>query len=107
MDPGLDLDRKIAEAVFGHIVTIMNDGTPILQDKICIDGTVLLPNYSQDINAAWEIIEQFCAEERSIRVGYEETLRWFVTIDNIIYSSFLLTPAHAICIAALKFRGIK
>lgn len=70
-----------------------------------------IPDYSTDISAAWEVIEKV---KEFIRVGRNIKGRWWCEIERLSYQGepdtwFVLedTAPMAICIAALKAKGIK
>ena len=111
MRAGREMDARIARDVMGLLVFQEPpfDVNPVLlnADEVIIG---VVPSYSTDISAAWLVVEQMKA--RGIRVAliayldgtYGCELRnegtAFVTREESD------TPAHAICLAALKALGL-
>jgi hypothetical protein len=119
MEPGIELDKLIAEKVMGLEVvkTIYNKkqrfyytiGEPDYYD----DGGEMklfnyLPGYSEDIAAAWEVIHKLpFVVELTTNNPYGPTTpetEWLVTF-NAEFEAHGSTAPHAICLAALRAVG--
>lgn len=102
---GRELDMLIAEKVMGQTVREEHH-KDFPQTVVCrwISETEMLPGYSTDISAAWEIIEhlrpwRFNLERMNRTAGSE----WRADFDNrpSIFSGYGDTAPLAICRAAL------
>lgn len=116
MKPGKELDALIAEKVMdNHIMrqTVINGELSYrVYSFVGEDGLYEIPSYSTDIAAAWEVVEKMLS------------LGFFYTVhgqEKEQYASFLEegptkrfpkpsmtkdSVAHAICLAAIKAKGI-
>lgn len=104
-EPGRDLDRMVAEKVFGYEVGMVGDkfvyrspggcGTYECQRLHAKD----LPEFSTDIAAAWPVVEKL--KDRVIDLLYHpEADAWSVMIGDLNTTGY--TAPHAICLAALR-----
>jgi len=104
MEPGTELDNEIHDNVMNaspYMSAIMNGPFEVKS----IEYTV--PPYSTDIKAAWEVVEKLWEQEIGLNVEREwfSGPQWVVKItvrkedDDWTTAE---TPAHAICLAALK-----
>lgn len=117
MVAGRELDALVAEKVMGSIVRIPEDGSGI---TLTFDP----PPYSTDISAAWEVLEKahamgyvWVVEQASscpfptvhiinpdkTREGKSNLIHFIGEMEKI--SEEAKSPAHAICLAALKAVG--
>lgn len=110
MKPGRELDMLVAEKVMGLNNTEYVKEWTQEQMKI-VQGwwPKLYPNYSTDIAAAWEVVEKI--QCRSFELNWHLDSYNFVRIykakfqtTNFVYGE---TAAHAICLAALKFKNFE
>ena len=62
-----------------------------------------VPYYSTDISAAWQIIKQFQGSLHKLSKGYSA----FIHIGKDSYFEDANTPELAICLAALRTKGIE
>lgn len=88
-----EIDRLVAEKVMGWILLENNP------DK--------LPRYSEDIAAAWNVVEKLKMYEPELSWSDETHSWWFVfhKLPHRIQSQD--TASLAICLAALKANGIE
>jgi hypothetical protein len=63
----------------------------------------LFPAYSTDLMAAWEVVERLGAESRQTEIRRQGDF-WRAAFAGA--EAFAATPAMAICLAALRARGI-
>lgn len=115
MKPGRELDALIAEKVMGLIVTEQGFcGHPITKGGGRVHGTdmgwwaTVLPFYSTDIAAAWEVVERMREKGFNFQIhNVNERKNWVAffwkkgIVGDPYVSSETLTP-YAICLAALK-----
>ncbi len=109
-----EMDRLVAEKIMGwdlaQKTTYGTDGPIILAFEGRGDPT-LFWKPTRDIKQAWEVLESV-AEGKQHQVSYDflygvnERTGYNVSIDRIWYESFSPTAPLAICIAALKAKGI-
>lgn len=117
MKPGVELDKLVAEKVFGRKVvktvwgkdkqySCYSLGAPEW-DWIRDEGDTLMnpvPEYSTDIKAAWEVMAKFPEGANLVR-RYENGEGWVceLTRDGERYvAEHGNTAEHAICLAALE-----
>jgi hypothetical protein len=101
MKPGRELDLLVAEKVMEH--KIDSFGFERTNDY---DGTDL-KNYSTDISAAWEILK-ILQQFHSTSVVYNNHVKsWSVFIGDLVDISSFESAPHAICLAALKAKGVE
>ncbi len=114
---GRELDALVAEKVM-KLLVIYADGetdcVPVIQESIDTGRSLiradLLPHYSADIAAAWEVFERFTGDGRHPLVRYDG-LRpegypyWTVAISG--HRGDADTAPLAICLAALAAVGIE
>lgn len=121
MEAGRELDALIAEKVMGWTNvaerrnTFTRPGALIPSDWRGWSGDTpngereqLIPPYSTDIAAAWQVVERFSA--KWIDIVYRPDAGWWVTIDGRGHGNaggaIEKTLPLAICLAALKALGI-
>lgn len=112
MKPGRELDLLVAEKVMDENwwAIKQSEWTPLL-----IDLLVDLKPYSTDIGAAWEIVEKMKEEgeyAEYIWIDYSRTSAtedappfWECNFNHCVAQSTKSAP-HAICLAALKCKGV-
>jgi hypothetical protein len=118
MNPGRELDRLVAEKVFGHkVVEFKPFGRidwAIMDEKAQL---VPVPRYSEHIACAWELVEhmrqrQVC-DVFSLFGPSDESDLWFATFEKKWHGHDMsikdiydrvsgVAAPHAICLAALK-----
>lgn len=107
MNPSRELDKLVAEKVFGYEVVQHNQvGRPDWHYKL--DGAlVLLPQYSKHIASAWLVVEKLRSTSLAmgLAVGTNYDNKWFVADYGGAKLSAGDTAPHAICLAALKAVG--
>lgn len=123
MEPGRELDLLVAEKVMGYKIAEVK-GDAVVSSKISAgsnDNPWLnkeLKPYSTDIAAAWEVVEkmkkEFIQTEIIIwQTGHKARISKFAgTSLNVIalinhVEAEGESAAHAICLAALKAKGIE
>jgi hypothetical protein len=72
-------------------------------ESATIEEIRLYPSYSSDLMAAWEVVERLGAESRQTEIRRQGDL-WRAAFAGS--EAFAATPALAICLAALRARGI-
>lgn len=111
MKPGRELDLLIAEKVMGYdpIENMVYDAQPPIS---VVPPWRPLPYYSTDIAAAWEVVEKM--REESVYSFIDNTQspggKYFcsmVTIDKGMAGARAATAPHAICLAALRAKGVE
>ncbi len=124
MDAGRDLDRIVAEKIFGLTVKPIRvvDGRDITPDIGTVsepykmgDGRMgveakAIPAYSTEIADAWEVVRWMCeVHDFWMRLEYNEpTLTWleFIQVNGPIFCAEAPTAPHAICLSALACVGV-
>lgn len=113
MKPGRELDALISSRVMGDNRAQAEDASGYLfihdQPLIVTDrGLSVMSHYSTDIAAAWLVVEKI-KEEYSLTLSYEDDRegKWECYLENedlevSHISARSDSPAHAICLAALK-----
>lgn len=103
MKPGSELDLLVAENIMGKYWGGANNTIP----AYLREG--LLP-YSTDIAAAFEVVEKMKTEFKNFELrtlrlphGHEKYICYF----NAFYGKASESAPHAICLAALKAKGVK
>lgn len=107
MKAGEDLDVRIAVEVFEHEVE--NHATWGLVVHLTPHGFVLLPKYSRDISAAWEVVEKLTRKrgaEFTMLSNCTEATVIFAVGKKLFESPTVPTTPHAVCLAALKAVGV-
>lgn len=107
-----EIDALVAEKVMGLWGFCKCDGEigftrhPTRDRFECIDcGGWLGENYSTDIAAAWEVVEKLSTWPWCFtRSG--ETFKFDLGYEGERYYAVAETPAMAICLAALKAKGV-
>jgi len=115
MRPGREMDKMIAEIVFGAEVEVVNQrhgwGVDLKsKDNSCNDPIMsdfgvedyVLKNYSTDIKAAWNIVEKLGKNGTQWRFSnkvFANAYWWAYTEDATAQGD---TLPHAICLTALK-----
>jgi len=72
-------------------------------DTATIEEVRRFPAYSSDLMAAWEVVERLGAESRQTEIRRQGDI-WRAAFSGT--EAFAATPAMAICLAALRARGI-
>lgn len=109
MKPGRDLDKLVARIVMRlGVLDIKTDYHYYQRDDHGDYLKKLFPHYSTDISAAWEVIKK-------LHPGWDIALytimgkKWFCDLETKLGDKMVEsvgdTPAHAICLAALKTVG--
>lgn len=108
MKPGRELDALIAEKVMGLkpiiIPAMRSFPTTIEPGDIFVmeDHELESDHYSTDIAAAWDVVDRLSSMGIYLRLSNVSGVgRWRCSTENRI-TEFVATPAHAICLAALK-----
>jgi len=120
MEPGPEIDALIAEKMFGFRFEkehYEGSGTLFLWKTIWPNGREdikyhkITKPYSKLIGPAWEVVEKIDSNNHGVKkveVNYEDYgyHAWFGAYhkDCICYAK---TAPHAICLAALKSKGIE
>lgn len=110
IDVELKAGQELDDLIIKHIIGPENVKT--VWDGNCHRA----PSYSRSIEAAWEVVEKFnCIGKKGIRwwkleqqpTGeYHIMLRDYAQNGEISYYAESDTAAHAICLAALKAKGL-
>lgn len=113
LKPGRELDALIAEKVMG-LEVLSNKDCYISGERKDMSGEItriasVIPGYSTEIKAAWEVVEKIGSNEQwQINIEYRQDEGYWVFIKERISSgagTFVadsITAPHAICLAALK-----
>ena len=107
-----EIDALVAVHVKGYEVIRSNDGVIYEQVVYSTSGTSgrELPHYSTDIKDAWEVVDKL-KSEFFVRVGHDncefERREYKGEPDTFFAVSTDHTPAMAICICALKAKGVE
>jgi hypothetical protein len=72
-------------------------------DTATVEETRQFPPYSSDLMAAWEVVERLGAETRQTEIRRQGDF-WRAAFSGT--EAFAATPALAICLAALRAKGI-
>ena len=72
-------------------------------DAATVEEIRIYPSYSSDLMAAWEVVELLSAESRQTEIRRQGDF-WRAAFSGT--EAFAATPALAICLAALRSRGI-
>jgi hypothetical protein len=72
-------------------------------DTATIEEIRRFPSYSSDLMAAWEVVERLGAESRQTEIRRQGDF-WRAAFSGA--EAFAPTPALAICLAALRAKGI-
>ena len=120
MKPGRELDMLVAEKVMGWSNSIGSARSDHMWGIMDFDdkGPVLaanFPSYSEDIAAAWELMEKLKGPEMGVSIctlwEQPNTFKWIAKIEFLGTERFEFaveeSAAHAICLAALKAIGVK
>lgn len=113
MKPGRELDALVAEKVMS-LKIIYRGGefyysNPPWNYKgpYNIDHERIIPQYSNVIECAYEIVEKINPDKfKLVRLQGLFGPYWFAHFVHETATDAALTPAHAICLAALKVVGI-
>lgn len=93
MKPGRELDLLVAEKIFGWSPSQVYDKHSYL-------------SYSTDISAAWEVVEKVKSEYSvTIDTCLEHEGKWLCTFAYHQVEGD--SAPHAICLAALKAKGVE
>jgi len=123
MKPGRELDLLIAKTLFGlhKDVLLEEHGSEFDTDmgmEMRFSRYYEGPHYSTDISAAWEVVEHFrkdkwdCEIYSPAYIFPTNTSICYFSKDSIkdnrmFFGESKQSVAHAICLAALKAKGIK
>ena len=109
MNPGRELDALIAEKVMGRENVRFGPANNVsvmmaYDDYVYGPNSFPVPHYSTSIANAWAVVEKvgkrFCLITQE---SHTLTKAWFQKDQNEGYPvSYGETPAHAICVAALR-----
>lgn len=112
MKPGRELDALVAEKVMGWRRHDSNRLGTYGEDPIGLwikntePSLVRLPQFSEDIAAAWEVVEKFhrfVVTRMEMPVCYDARVVYYFGMGNFEEFAFTAdTAPHAICLAALK-----
>jgi hypothetical protein len=127
MIAGRELDKMVAEKVMGNLTSDepVWQRTYNLPDGLCetTRDRVLrrtLPNYSTDIAAAWEVVNRIHADTKLVfqlaapqqdyvnekwRANFNK--KWWLDESPYYYEVDADTAPLAICLAALKAKGVR
>lgn len=124
MNPGREMDALVAEKIFGCVVKFSDDffnGAAIAKNKNdfgkftkieTISGPASLPkfwslpHYSEDIAAAWAVVEKLLPRIISLRWCDDwEINEYLPDKKETVFLAEADTAPHAICLAALKAVG--
>jgi hypothetical protein len=112
--PGRELDALVAEVALKHTVYRNAKGPWSLGPPYWMDlsGEMLLSNplplYSEDMAAAWELVEaighRLCLIKERTPTTYTRPYKaWFSSATGVSTPvSYGVTAAHALCLAALR-----
>lgn len=99
MKPGRELDALVAKHVMGYregeVWQVTGDYATVVD----------IPKYSEDIAAAWTIIDQIPNHHSLILFRSHEG--WTLNLNGGHSSPYGETAQHAICLAALKVVGVE
>lgn len=118
MTPSRALDILIAEKIMGLTTLPYTEGVKQVGDY---SGPVVMVDnrwkplhyYSTNISAAWEVVEKMTTKDSSMSIESNPngTFAAFVhdvlTDKTIGYCNVANTAPHAICLAALKAKGVE
>lgn len=102
------MSRKIDTLVAEHVMSLeLRDGLVDMSEELNSKGCWREPKpYSTDIAAAWEVLEKYLAEGNDIELMYcKEYGCWNACLVDIAAENGDTAPL-AICLAALKAKGI-
>ncbi len=127
MKPGRELDALVAEKVMGFSrrePRTWPDGSLAgagwrddENSTFYPDASDMLPHFSSDIAAAWEVVDLL--ERENYVVSVSQSKKYFKThqaavqvqfkpyTDNLHDYAFGESAPHAICLAALKAKGVE
>jgi len=72
-------------------------------DAASIEEIRIFPPYSSDLMAAWEVVERLSAESEPMEIRRQGDF-WRAAFSGT--EAYAATPAMAICLAALRARGV-
>lgn len=106
MRAGKELDENVAR----HVLELREEGGRWLE--VGTEKEVALRPYSEDIAAAWILVDQIC--DRGYRLQLEGGRLWRArfyksmaqTLETHAFSGSGGNPAEAICKAALALKGV-
>jgi hypothetical protein len=73
-------------------------------DNATVEEVRRFPHYSSDLMSAWEVLERLAAESRQTEIRRQGE-SWRAAFSGA--EAFAPTPALAICLAALRTRGVE
>lgn len=103
MKPGSELDLLVAEKVMG-LSPYKSFGDYRYEHNSNLRDSIL-PRYSTDIAAAWKVVEEFYRDNLFEINWNHATKKWHASINEHTKASD--TAPHAICLAALKCKGVE
>jgi hypothetical protein len=114
MKPGPELDALVAEYIMGwKKIPIDICGLDWMWDKregCFLNEVRTVPNYSTDLNKAWELVGRAAGAltlTENLRQPGSDKLAWEAWFDPFEEDWAVgESPAHAICLAALKIHGV-
>jgi hypothetical protein len=117
MKPGKELDALVAEKVMGLVLGFMSEED--IEPSVVVDQATMsfdvIPHYSTDIAAAWEVLDSLAVVEADVtisnippEVGFTGYVCRILAQDfkETIATSEVSAP-HAISLAALKAVGVE
>jgi hypothetical protein len=108
-----EIDALVAEHIFGWGEVTFNaeinaatGRTPSRTGGMDGRGFAWIPRYSEDIAAAWEVVERMRGEGWSFELLYLKTISKWLCKINGFYDTADTAPM-AIALAALKAKGVE
>lgn len=113
MKPSRELDELIAEKVMGWTMKCGPMLAPpgynnFIIKGVCVDekGNIrIIPSYSTEISAAWEVVEKFRKNNSFIQLEVIGELGWEVALNGETGNSEF--APQVICLAALRAVGVE
>lgn len=93
LKPGRELDTLVAEKVY------LEEYKKFQQEPWGVPVINFIPHFSTSIEDAWKIVEKLNPDV--FEVVYEHGF-YYANFNRVNSSMYVETPAHAICLAALK-----
>lgn len=125
LEPGRDLDAKVAEAlgwiwvehpdadlVYFRPPDMFRYGAVCRKDRGDLEYTNALPHYSTDIAAAWKVVEAMYEQGLVVLIKSDglrrrdDEKRYTILVSQIDHRIDSDTAPHAICLAFLNAKGI-
>ena len=108
MKPGNELNAIVAEKIFGWEIYQDQDQRDRSYVKHNAGGGYLLPDFSCDMGAAYQVVQEMIKRDYVNRFTMVETQSWhkcYFGKDNDEFAEKGESVPHAICMAALKAEG--